>query len=194
MLNLCHFPFFVLLLVPMLTFAQSEPTMPKEIRDKFLFPAIGEEFPFAAVSKIEIDGLMFNPEEDYRLVLDMTDNISDKDRVFTPLTRAARTFNLNIANGLPLEKFHMAIVIHASALDAFFSNDAYQKAYKKDNPNLPLIKKMQELGVEMYVCGQNMAWRNLDKSQLAPGVKVALSAKTALVYFDHEGYMYMDMN
>ena len=158
------------------------------------FPLIGEEFPFSAVERVETDGLLFKENEDYKLVLDMTDKISDAKRVFSPLARAARTYNLHIANGLPQDKFHMAIVIHSSALDAFFSNAAYKEAYGKDNPNLKIIERMQELGVEMYVCGQNMAWRNLDKSQLAPGVKVALSAKTALVYFDHEGYMYMDIN
>jgi intracellular sulfur oxidation DsrE/DsrF family protein len=184
----------LLLFASIITTMSNAQNTPPTGSDSPLFPVFGEEFPFAAVARVDADGLMFKENEAYKLVLDMTDKISDAKRVYSPLARAARTYNLHMANGLSQDQFHMAIVIHSSALDAFFSNEAYKKTYGKDNPNLPVIQKMLEIGVELYVCGQNMSWRNLEKSQLAPGVKVALSAKTALVYFDHEGYMYMDIN
>ena len=44
-----------------------------------------------------------------------------------------------------------------------------------------MIQQLIEAGVEVVLCGQTQVHRGLRRDQLAPGVKVALSAMTALV-------------
>mgnify|MGYP001827074541 FL=1 len=45
--------------------------------------------------------------------------------------------------------------------------------------------------MKLYVCGQSLGFRGLDKSVLAGPVKVGLSAMTLLVTLQSDGYAFL---
>ena len=82
----------------------------------------------------------------------------------------------------------MVVVLRKMATYAVFGNEMYKEKFKCDNPNLALIKELQDAGVEFYVCGQTMLKRNMDPKKLAPGTKVASAGLTAISTYQLKGY------
>ena len=56
------------------------------------------------------------------------------------------------------------------------------------DPNRDLVDKLLAAGVQIYVCGQSMGFQGREKSQLAPGIKLAPSAMTMMHLLQDEGY------
>lgn len=96
------------------------------------------------------------------------------------LVSVARYLNMHARNGVPVEKMDLAIVVHGPAVKNLLDTDG--------NPNLELIALLQDAGVSIYVCGQSMAFGGFAKSELANGVKIALSAMTMLTTLQSDGY------
>jgi intracellular sulfur oxidation DsrE/DsrF family protein len=96
------------------------------------------------------------------------------------LVSVARYLNMHARNGVPVEHLQLAIVVHGPAVKNLLHTDG--------NPNLELIALLQDAGVSIYVCGQSMAFGGFAKSELANGVKIALSAMTMLTTLQSDGY------
>ena len=62
---------------------------------------------------------------------------------------------------------------------------------KTKNPNLELIGQLKKAGVEIFVCGQALAHHSYATSEVAPGVKVAVSAATVNINLQMDGYAYI---
>jgi intracellular sulfur oxidation DsrE/DsrF family protein len=134
--------------------------------------------------------------KDYKLLFEIVD-FSRKNNVETAfknenamLLEAGRIINLHIASGIPADKLKVVFVIHGKAVDVLYNNKMYQEQYKIDNPNLALIKQMQDKGIKFIVCGQLMTWGGLKLSNLTEGIKEAYSAKTAVSNYQNQGYIY----
>ena len=67
-------------------------------------------------------------------------------------------------------------------------NAAYQERYGMNNPNLRLLEALKQAGAEIYICGQSIHSRKIDRTELAVPVQVALSAMTVLITKQNEGY------
>ena len=63
---------------------------------------------------------------------------------------------MNIANGVPIDKLKIAAVIHGYGMDAILNNEKYKEKYDVENPNTETINQLIDLGVDFYVCGQNL--------------------------------------
>jgi intracellular sulfur oxidation DsrE/DsrF family protein len=74
---------------------------------------------------------------------------------------------------------------------ALLNNEAYQKKFKTNNPNLKLIEELRQAGVKIAVCGQSLVRREIDPKQLAPGVEVAVSMLTTFSMYQLKGYAAM---
>ena len=122
----------------------------------------------------------------FELTIDRTDSISGLN---ANLVEISRIINLHIASGIPIEKIHPAIVVHASALNSFTTNEFYNKKFKKDNPNIPLIGEMEDLGAKFIACGQAMFFFDVPKKALLPLIKVSLTAQTILSSYQLKGYV-----
>ena len=83
--------------------------------------------------------LKYNKKLDYKVVIDVTDGVNDSTRVMRTLSEVARSYNLNIANGVPQKKMKMAVVIHGGAINGILNDEAYQKKYGVPNPNREVI-------------------------------------------------------
>jgi intracellular sulfur oxidation DsrE/DsrF family protein len=65
---------------------------------------------------------------------------------------------------------------------------SYNKRYKQSNPNTQLLKQLGDAGVTIYLCGQSAAYMKLGADEMNPTVTMALSAMTAHVRLQSEGY------
>lgn len=124
----------------------------------------------------------------YRTVFDAAAYSDDLASLNTRLVSVARFLNMHVRNGTPLERMDVAVVLHGPALKTVFNHEAYRTRYGVDNPNLELVQRLADAGVNFYVCGQSMAFGGFARSELAGPAKVALSAMTMLTELQNRGY------
>ena len=70
----------------------------------------------------------------------------------------------------------------------YLNSRNYKIKFGIDNPNEPLISSLVENGVQVNLCGQTAAHRNISISKIHSDIKIALSAMTTLVQLQNEGY------
>jgi intracellular sulfur oxidation DsrE/DsrF family protein len=68
------------------------------------------------------------------------------------------------------------------------NNDAYRAKYKVNNPNLVLFDELQKAGVKIFVCGQSLINRKIDRMKMVPQVKIASSMLTTMTTYQLKGY------
>jgi intracellular sulfur oxidation DsrE/DsrF family protein len=124
----------------------------------------------------------------YRTVFDAAAYSDDLTSLNTRLVSVARFLNMHVRNGTPLEQMEVAVVLHGAALKTVFTSDAYRERYGVDNPNLELVQRLADAGVDFYVCGQSMAFGGFARSELAGPAQVALSAMTMLTELQNRGF------
>ncbi len=113
----------------------------------------------------------------------------DNPTAVNPLfNTAARYLNMHQLAGVPLKNLSVAIVIHGSAANDLLRNEYYSEIHKIDNPNVSLLKALAEKGVQIILCGQTAAHKNITKDKIIPEVAIALSAMTALVQLQNDDY------
>jgi intracellular sulfur oxidation DsrE/DsrF family protein len=183
----------LILCITLLLGASTHAQLPKFLEGKVIYPVF-DQHPWMGVIKTDVDGMAYDKKLEYKVVIDVYDEVSDSTRLHGSLREAARTYNLNIANGVPQDKMKMAIVVHGMAVDAILTNETYQNRFGVENPNLELLNAMRENGIDLYVCGQNLGYMRIEKSSVAEPVKVTLSAKTTFITLDQQGYTYMNVN
>ena len=115
----------------------------------------------------------------YKAVFDIAEDPAPES-VNRNLVSVARYLNMHARNGVSVEDMDLAIVVHGAAVRNLVVND--------DNPNLELISLLRKAGVDIYVCGQSMAFGGIAKDELASGVQIALSAMTMLTILQSDGY------
>jgi intracellular sulfur oxidation DsrE/DsrF family protein len=143
---------------------------------------------FGAVYTIDRPDIPTQPDLSYRAVFEVRlapDNVGALNR---RIETVARYLNMHAQAGVPNENVHAALVIHGPAGRALLSHDAYRKKYGVDNPDRDLIAALAEAGVDIVMCGQTAMSRGFYPELLVPEAKVALSAMTALVRYQADGY------
>lgn len=173
------------------SFSQDE--IPPYLKEKITYPVL-DFHPFIGVMPVEEPALPYNPELDYKVVLDLYGRVKDSTAIHSSILEVARTYNLGIANGVPRDKLHLAAVIHGGMLDAILSDVEYEKKFSVKNPNLVAIEELEKVGVQFYVCGQSMAFLQIGKEKLTPLVHPAISAKYSFVTLGQMGYVYLNVS
>lgn len=125
---------------------------------------------------------------DYRVAFDVTQG-SGTDQVSTSLNTVARFLNMHAQAGIPRDRIGAAVVIHGSAVTDVLHAQAYHERAHAENPNTKLIQELLDSGTRVIVCGQSAASRGVGAEDLMEGVEMALSAMTAFVMLQHEGYV-----
>tara|TARA_R110000796_G_scaffold252645_2_gene390288 strand:- start:180196 stop:180762 length:567 start_codon:yes stop_codon:yes gene_type:complete len=179
----------VCLLFPTLLLAQ----LPKNLEGKMTYPVF-DFHPMVGVVKTKAKALNYDKDLEYKVAIDVMDKVYDSTKVMGTLLEVARTYNLNIANGVPKRKLKVAVVIHGSAIQGILNDEAYQTKFGVPNPNIAVIKEMKKEGIEFYVCAQVLAFRQVPEENVMKDVDLAISAKTALITLDQMGYTYMNVN
>lgn len=105
------------------------------------------------------------------------------------LESAARFINMHAEAGVPRDQVRVAVVVHGPA--SFDLTDAATYAKKHDgatNANLAAIAALIANGAEIHLCGQSATAQGITRADIAPGVKMALSAMTAHALLQQRGY------
>jgi intracellular sulfur oxidation DsrE/DsrF family protein len=153
------------------------------------FPAIKAVTWAGAVPVEHIDEIP-DPNMHYNMLFELTwFDTAAKKEIYGGLGNVARELNLHEANGIPRKNIGAVVVVHADGLYSLLSNEKYKKKYGVDNPNIPLIKELQNYGVKMIVCGQAMTFWRLEMQDLVPGIKQALTAQTVLSSYQLKNYV-----
>ncbi len=129
-----------------------------------------------------------DPSLTYNIIVEVQQESDKGDTLNWALNNVARMLNIHAMAGVPVSKMNVVLAIHGGATYAIMNNEAYRAKYKVDNPNLKLIEELSKAGVKMFVCGQSIVNRKVDRFKLAPSIKVASSALTTLTNYQLKGY------
>jgi len=128
------------------------------------------------------------PRKGAKVVFDVTADAKPGD-VNKGLERVARLLNLYGSAGLKASDVKVAVVFHGEATKTVLSDGAYNAKFGTDkNPNLSVIRDLQKAGVEVFVCGQALAYKGIKESEVEKDITVALAALTVVVNRQTDGY------
>ncbi|MEL7148340.1 MAG: DsrE family protein, partial [Bacteroidota bacterium] len=113
---------------------------------------------YGAIYDIAEASVKPDPSLKYKIVVDAKTG-GDADQLAFALNNVARMLNLHVIGGVQPENLEVVVAIHGGATKAIMKNEAYQKRYETDNPNIELIKELAEAGVKLVVCGQSLTGR-----------------------------------
>jgi intracellular sulfur oxidation DsrE/DsrF family protein len=129
-----------------------------------------------------------DPTMEYNIVIEVERAIDYADSINWALNNVARLLNIHVMGGVKPEKLHVVLAIHGGAAYSIMNNDAYRAKYKVDNPNTALLDELEKAGVKIFVCGQSLIARKIDRMKLVPQVKIASSMLTTLTTYQLKGY------
>src|SRR6516165_8859482 len=104
------------------------------------------------------------PRKGAKVVFDITADAKPAD-VNKGLERVARLLNLYGSAGLKASDVKIALVVHGEATKSVLANDIYGSKFATDkNPNLAVIGELRKAGVDVFVCGQALAYKGFERS------------------------------
>jgi len=128
------------------------------------------------------------PDQQYKIVMDIGKGPDDPAALNGNIDTAARFLNMHIRNGIKPENLKLAIVLHGSATHSVLNDAAQEKRFDVPNGNKDLIKALGLTGVDIYLCGQSAAYHGYGADDLLPEVNMAVSAMTAHIRLQQDGY------
>lgn len=160
----------------------ASPTLAQPI-DGSAVPTYGRTYPTGDAAQRP------DPKLDYRVVFDITKAASDPARPNRSLEAVARFLNLLAADGVRPAPGHIVAIVHGPATPAIANHGAYaRKTGQPVNPNLALIERLRAAGVVVAVCGQAMQGNGIVASEVAPGIRIDVSALTTLANLQLRGW------
>jgi intracellular sulfur oxidation DsrE/DsrF family protein len=132
-----------------------------------------------------------DPSLTYNIVVEVERESEKGDTLNWALNNVARMINVHVMGGVPANKLNVVLAIHGGATYTTMNNEAYKAKYKVDNPNLKLYQELQQAGVKIFVCGQSLVNRKVDRHKLVPEVQIATSMLTTVTTYQLKGYAYL---
>lgn len=129
----------------------------------------------------------FDKATEFKIAFDVAKQ-GDTEKVNRKFDSLARFLNMHVANGVNPENIKLALVVHGKAGYDLLSNNAYQAKFDKNNPNNRLLEELLKNNVAIVLCGQSAAYYDIQNKQLHNGVQMALSAMTAHVMLQKQGF------
>ena len=128
---------------------------------------------------------------EFKVIFDVTKSSEDKSIINKNIVTAARFLNMHAEEGMDKSQLKVALTIHGAAWQDVLTNEAYHEKFGADNPNVELINQLTDAGADIIICGQTAAYRGITKQNANKNVKFALSAMTALLQYQQNGYTYI---
>lgn len=125
----------------------------------------------------------------YKVFIDVSDSSDADDALNDNFESAARFLNMNANSGVDAADMEFALVVHGKAVKDLFTDEAYQAEFNQPNPNTALLDALNSAGVKIYVCGQSVGFHGLSMKQMNPAVSMAISAMSASVRLQSEGFI-----
>lgn len=139
--------------------------------------------------KVPDDSFKLSQDGHFKALMDIADSPEAKADLNRYIESAARFLNMNASSGIAADNMELALVVHGGAVKDLFTDAAYQAKFEQPNPNTALLDELSSAGVKIYVCGQSMGLHGYSMSQLNPAVQMAISAMSASVQLQSDGYV-----
>lgn len=149
---------------------------------------------FGGVYVIEDADLLLDTDKHYKVIFDVYSD-EKKASLMNPLVNTvARFMNMHAQNGVSEDQMEVVLVLHGAATKNALSEKAFKKKFKTKHPNAELISELVRKNVKVYVCGQSVASKGFESKDISDDVKISLSALTALVKYQSDGYQLINFN
>ncbi len=143
---------------------------------------------FGAVYDVPAGAWNLEKDQHYKVSMDVSATEEFNGELNRHIESAARFLNMQARNGIAPKNIELAIVVHGSASRDLLKDEAYQARFNEPNPNTAMLAALQAAGVKIYLCGQTAANGGIGVDDLNPAVSLALSAMTAHVRLQSEGF------
>jgi len=143
---------------------------------------------FCQVWNIENTDYKTTVNSPLKVVFDIMNSPESHQEINKSIETAARFLNMHAQAGVAPANLKVVLVVHNMASKDIITNAAYQKRYGENNPNESLIQALLEAEVAIVFCGQSSVSRGIPKEDTIEGVQLGLSAMTALIQLQNEGY------
>jgi intracellular sulfur oxidation DsrE/DsrF family protein len=127
-------------------------------------------------------------EMKYKVLYEISKGADKPDTINATLDKLARLVNLHLSAGIPKQNLDVVAVVHFLGTPLILSDEAYKKKYGVNNPNTALINELTANGVKIYICGQSLYMRKMEKEPRNPNIKVTLSAMLLMTTLQSKGY------
>ncbi|MEN7342516.1 MAG: DsrE family protein [Pseudomonadota bacterium] len=131
----------------------------------------------------DVPGVVLDETSKFRVAFDVAE-ASEVGQINRRLESAARFINMHTAVGVPLENIDIAVVVHGGAAIDLVNDERFGGV----NKNAALIEALVNANVQIILCGQTAAYRDIDAKDLLPGVVMSLSAMTAHAKLQQDGF------
>lgn len=141
----------------------------------------------------DYNNAVIQPDEnsEYKVLFHIT-TASEREGVNVSLWKIARLINLLENAGVAKKNIHIAAAISGPATPIVLTEKAHLAKAKKSNPNLDLMKKLTEYGVDIHLCGQAAGEQNVDpETEVNEFTKLTLSALIDILHYKKLGYIVM---
>ena len=128
------------------------------------------------------------PSRTYRAIFDANRAADRATQLVPAINMAGSELNALGAAGVPLHNAKFVVVFHGDAMAGILDESHYKAKFGVSNPNLKVIAAMKKAGVELFVCGQNLAFDKIDPKTLTPDVTIASDALIVLMKYENDGY------
>ena len=143
---------------------------------------------FGAVVDVPDGSYVLKKGTHYKASMDVSDSADDNSILNRHFESAARYLNMNARSGIDAADMEFALIVHGKAVKDILTDEAYQAEFNQPNPNTDLLAALKSAGVTIYVCGQSIGLRGFSVEQISPAVSIAISAMSAHVRLQSEGF------
>jgi len=142
---------------------------------------------------VQMADAAMQPRDGTKLLIDVTRGGAPAE-LNGALEKVAKYLNIYAGGGAEPAQAQIAVVFHGEATRAVLNPDAYSKAFgTPGNPNIELLRQLHEADVALYVCGQSLLAKGSAPEDVAVFVETAVSALTAVVNLQADGYAYLPL-
>ncbi len=154
-----------------------------------IVPSIEGTDPYIAVPHA---ALVADNSRAWRTVFEAKRGADKPDQLVPAISMAGSELNTLHAHGVLKRNVSFVVVMHTTASDVAVLDDAHYRAkFGVANPNLPVLRRLKQAGVKVYVCGQQLTADGVPLSAVAPEATIAEDGLIAVMTFEGEGYSHL---
>ncbi len=156
------------------------------LAQKKVYPVIQD---YGFMLEMPFETIQPDPDLDYKLLAETPRGQKDKTKLYEILDYFAKVVNAHAYAGVPRENFKMSVVLYSGSAYTALTHEEYNERFGNDNPNLELLERFQEAGVDVIICGQSMMKQNMRPEDIAEGIKIGSSRITISSELMTKGYI-----
>jgi intracellular sulfur oxidation DsrE/DsrF family protein len=131
------------------------------------------------------------PNTRYRVIFTVSRTAETLTKVNASLEKVARFVNLLGSQRIVPAAGDLQVVVFGPATPLVLTDEAYRARFGTTNPNLPLIRELTKVGVQVHVCGQALHAQKIETVAVSPEVVTDLSAMTTIATLELKGWVLM---